>query len=91
MVQSLQTVLFVLTSTKTMGAAGKLTGAWLEEFTVPYYAIRDGGLLADIATTAGGPRRSIRAAPKRARRRSPRTGASAPIQNFRPRSRRHRQ
>jgi putative intracellular protease/amidase len=37
-----------------MGAAGKPTGAWLEKFTVPYYAIRDAGLLADIATTEGG-------------------------------------
>src|ERR1700719_3104715 len=54
MVQSQQTVLFVLTSTKTMGAGGKPTGAWLEEFTVPYYAIRDAGFMADIATTAGG-------------------------------------
>ena len=54
MVQSQQAVLFVLTSTKTMGEGGKPTGAWLEEFTVPYYPIRDAGLLADIATTAGG-------------------------------------
>jgi putative intracellular protease/amidase len=54
MVQSQQTVLFVLTSTKAMGAAEKPTGAWLEEFTVPYYAIRGAGLLADIATIAGG-------------------------------------
>jgi putative intracellular protease/amidase len=54
MVQSQQTVLFVLTSTKTMGEGGKPTGAWLEEFTVPYYAIRDAGLLADVATTEGG-------------------------------------
>ena len=54
MVQSQQTVLFVLTSTKTMGEGGKPTGAWLEELTVPYYAIRDAGLLADVATTEGG-------------------------------------
>lgn len=54
MVQTQPTVLFVLTSTKTMGAGGKPTGAWLEEFTVPYYAIRDGGFAAGIATTAGG-------------------------------------
>jgi putative intracellular protease/amidase len=54
MVQPQKTVLFVLTSTKTMGEGGKPTGAWLEEFTVPYYAIRDAGLPADIATTAGG-------------------------------------
>ena len=54
MVQSQQTVLFVLTSTKTMGAGGKPTGAWLEEVTGPYYAIRDAGFMADIATTAGG-------------------------------------
>ena len=54
MVQSQQTVLFVLTSTKTMGEGGKPTGAWLEEFTVPYYAIRDAGLLPILATTEGG-------------------------------------
>jgi putative intracellular protease/amidase len=54
MVQSQQTVLFVLTSTKAMGMGGKRTGAWLEEFTVPYYALRDAGFAADIATTAGG-------------------------------------
>jgi putative intracellular protease/amidase len=54
MVQSQQTVLFILTSTKAMGMGGKPTGAWLEEFTVPYYAIRDASFAADIATTAGG-------------------------------------
>ena len=54
MAQSQKAVLFVLTSTKTIGASGKPTGAWLEEFTVPYYAIRDAGFAASIATTAGG-------------------------------------
>jgi hypothetical protein len=33
-------ILFVLTSSATMGTGGKATGAWLEEFTVPYYFIR---------------------------------------------------
>jgi putative intracellular protease/amidase len=49
-----QKILFVLTSTAKMGASGKATGAWLEEFTVPYYAIRDAGLGADVVSTAGG-------------------------------------
>ena len=59
MVQSQQTVLFVLTSTKTMGAGGKPTGAWLEEFTVPYYAIRDAGLLPISRRPKGAPCRSV--------------------------------
>jgi putative intracellular protease/amidase len=54
MAQSQKAVLFVLTSTKTMGVSGKPTGAWLEEFTVPYYAIRDAGFVTSVATTAGG-------------------------------------
>jgi putative intracellular protease/amidase len=54
MAQSQKAVLFVLTSTKTMGVSGKPTGAWLEEFTVPYYAIRDAGFVISVATTAGG-------------------------------------
>jgi putative intracellular protease/amidase len=48
-------VLFVLTSTSTMGEGGHRTGVWLEEFTVPYYAVRDAGFAAEIVTTAGGP------------------------------------
>lgn len=48
-----QTILFVLTSTSAM-EGGHATGAWLEEFTVPYYAIRDAGFTADVVTTAGG-------------------------------------
>jgi putative intracellular protease/amidase len=47
-------ILFVLTSSATMGTGGKATGAWLEEFTVPYYFIRDAGLAAEVAMTAGG-------------------------------------
>jgi putative intracellular protease/amidase len=54
MAQSQKAVLFVLTSTKTMGVSGKPTGAWLEEFTIPYYAIRDAGFVTSVATTAGG-------------------------------------
>jgi putative intracellular protease/amidase len=54
MVDSGQKILFVLTSSASRGTGGKPTGAWLEEFTVPYYFIRDAGLSADVATTAGG-------------------------------------
>ena len=54
MANSAQKILFVLTSSATMGTGGKPTGAWLEEFTVPYYFIRDAGLATDVATTAGG-------------------------------------
>jgi putative intracellular protease/amidase len=54
MADSGQKILFVLTSSASMGAGGKPTGAWLEEFTVPYYFLRDAGLSADVATTAGG-------------------------------------
>lgn len=49
-----QKVLFVLTSTATMGVGGKPTGLWLEEFTIPYFAIHDAGYSIDIVSTAGG-------------------------------------
>ena len=47
-------VLFVLTSHDVLGDTGRKTGAWLEEFLVPYYKVIDAGLLAFIATPAGG-------------------------------------
>jgi putative intracellular protease/amidase len=72
-----QKILFVLTSHATLGTGRKPTAAWLEEFTVPCYLIRDAGLGADIVTTAGVPCRSTRATPARARPRSPRTSIFA--------------
>ena len=51
-----QTILFVLTSTSAMDDGAHRMGAWLEEFTVPYYAIRHAGFAADVVTTAGSAR-----------------------------------
>jgi hypothetical protein len=59
-----QTILFVLTSTSAMDDGGHRTGARLEEFTVPYYPMRDAGFFADVVTTAGGAV-PIRAVPAR--------------------------
>ena len=50
-----QRILFVLTSTARMGEGGEPTGLWLEEFTVPYFFIRDAGHRVDVVSTAGGP------------------------------------
>ncbi len=47
-------ILFVLTSTTRMGDGGEPTGLWLDEFTVPYFAIRDVGHHVDVVSTAGG-------------------------------------
>jgi putative intracellular protease/amidase len=47
-------ILFVLTSTDTMGETGEPTGLWLEEFTVPYFAVYDAGYEIDVVSTAGG-------------------------------------
>ncbi len=47
-------VLIVLTSHAAMGATGKPTGFWLEEFTTPYYVFADAGARIEIATIAGG-------------------------------------
>jgi putative intracellular protease/amidase len=47
-------ILFVLTSAATMGDSDKPTGLWLEDFTEPYYALRDGGYDIDVVSIAGG-------------------------------------
>ena len=47
-------VLFVVTSTRAMGQSGKPTGLWLEEFTVPFFALRDAGHDIDVVSTKGG-------------------------------------
>lgn len=46
-------ILFILTSTSHMGN-GKPTGVWLEEFTTPYYALRDAGYEVEISSPKGG-------------------------------------
>jgi len=40
-------VLMVLTSHDALGATGKKTGFWLEEFAAPYYVLSDAGAKID--------------------------------------------
>ena len=47
-------VLFVLTSNASMGANGKPTGFWLEEFAAPYYKFVDNGWTVTVVSPAGG-------------------------------------
>ncbi len=47
-------ILMILTSNDRMGASGKPTGFWAEEFAVPYYTLVDAGAIVDVATPAGG-------------------------------------
>ena len=47
-------ILFVVTSTATMGEGGDATGLWLEEFTVPYVALTDAAQSIEVVSTVGG-------------------------------------
>lgn len=47
-------VVFVLTSHDVLGDTGRSTGLWLEEFLVPYYALKDAGQPTTLATPKGG-------------------------------------
>lgn len=47
-------ILFVLTSHKTLGDTGRETGLWLEEFLVPYYRFVDAGLPVRLSSPKGG-------------------------------------
>ncbi|PRY15489.1 putative intracellular protease/amidase [Pontibacter ummariensis] len=47
-------VLFVLTSHGELGATGKKTGFWVEEFAAPYYVLADAGVEVTLASPAGG-------------------------------------
>ncbi|NKF25221.1 type 1 glutamine amidotransferase domain-containing protein [Pseudomonas sp. BGM005] len=47
-------VVFVLTSHTVLGDTGRSTGLWLEEFLVPYYALKDAGQPTFLATPKGG-------------------------------------
>ncbi len=44
----------VLTSHGVLGKTGKPTGLWLEEFTTPYYVLKDAGAAITLASPAGG-------------------------------------
>jgi putative intracellular protease/amidase len=47
-------ILIVLTSHDELGATGKKTGFWLEEFAAPYYVLRDAGAELTLASPKGG-------------------------------------
>ncbi|QIH08694.1 MULTISPECIES: type 1 glutamine amidotransferase domain-containing protein [unclassified Pseudomonas] len=47
-------VVFILTSHAVLGDTGRSTGLWLEEFLVPYYAVKDAGQPTLLATPKGG-------------------------------------
>jgi putative intracellular protease/amidase len=47
-------ILIVLTSHDQLGASGKKTGFWLEEFAAPYYVFRDAGVEVTLASPSGG-------------------------------------
>jgi putative intracellular protease/amidase len=47
-------ILMVLTSHDQLGATGRKTGFWLEEFAAPYYVFRDAGVELTLASPKGG-------------------------------------
>lgn len=47
-------VLMVLTSHDKLGATGRKTGFWLEEFAAPYYVFKDAGAKITLASPLGG-------------------------------------
>jgi putative intracellular protease/amidase len=47
-------ILMVLTSHDQLGATGRKTGFWLEEFAAPYYVFRDAGIELTLASPKGG-------------------------------------
>jgi putative intracellular protease/amidase len=47
-------ILMILTSHDQLGATGKKTGFWLEEFAAPYFVFRDAGVELTLASPKGG-------------------------------------
>ena len=47
-------ILMVLTSHDQLGATGRKTGLWLEEFAAPYFVFRDAGVGLTLASPKGG-------------------------------------
>lgn len=47
-------ILMVLTSHAKLGATGRQTGFWLEEFATPYYVFKDAGANITLASPLGG-------------------------------------
>lgn len=46
-------IVFISTSHADFGNTGNPTGLWLEEFTTPYYAVRDAGFHVTVASIKG--------------------------------------
>jgi putative intracellular protease/amidase len=47
-------ILIVLTSHDQLGNTGEKTGFWLEEFTAPYYLLKDAGAVITLTSPKGG-------------------------------------
>ena len=47
-------ILMILTSHDELGATGKKTGFWLEEFAAPFYVFKDAGVEVTLASPKGG-------------------------------------
>ncbi len=47
-------ILIVITSHDQLGDTGEKTGFWLEEFVVPYFALKDAGAEITLASPKGG-------------------------------------
>jgi putative intracellular protease/amidase len=47
-------ILMVITSHDQLGATGRKTGFWLEEFAAPYFVFRDAGVELTLASPKGG-------------------------------------
>jgi len=47
-------ILFIVTSSATMGSSAEPTGVWLEELTTPYYEFVDAGYDVTVASVSGG-------------------------------------
>ncbi|MEO1053336.1 MAG: type 1 glutamine amidotransferase domain-containing protein [Bacteroidota bacterium] len=52
--KTMKKVLLVLTSHSELGNTGMKTGFWLEEFTAPYYFLKDKGVEITLASPKGG-------------------------------------
>lgn len=52
--ETMKKVLFVITSHDKLGNTGEKTGVWLEEFTGPYYFMKNKGVEITLASPKGG-------------------------------------
>lgn len=52
--ETMKKVLFVITSHDELGNTGEKTGVWLEEFTGPYYFMKNKGVEITLASPKGG-------------------------------------